>query len=108
MNDRKLLEAAAKAAGHGIEFDDASGLIFMGNKFTGVLWNPLHNDGDALRLSAGLRINVEYVKTQGGIEVGVNCWPVGRGDCGLIVEGDDPTACARRAIVRAAAAMAVG
>ena len=107
MTDRELLEAAAKAAGltytvHHLGGEDYS-LSIDGYSW----WNPLTNDGDALRLSACLRINVEYVKTRGGIEVGVNCWPVGRGDCGLSVEGDDPSACARRAIVRAAAAMAV-
>ena len=58
MNDRELLELAAKAAG----YDDAwwsepFGYVLLrseGNR----AWDPLANDGDALRLAVKLEINV--------------------------------------------------
>lgn len=101
MTDRELLEAAAKAAGHGVEFDDASGLVFMDTKFTGVLWNPLHNDGDALRLAVALRLELDIHHT--GIAVRT---PDGHKMLVYAEEQPDAYAATRRAIVRAAAAMA--
>jgi hypothetical protein len=51
-----------------------------------------------------LRINVEHAETLGRQLYGVNCWPVGRGDCGYMeTDLSDPCAATRRAIVRAAA-----
>lgn len=47
MNDRELLELAAKAAG--IEWDE----------FTLDCWNPLISDGDALRLAVKLKMRVD-------------------------------------------------
>ncbi len=53
MNDRELLELAAKAAGevHGEWIGNAA-------YFDGVLsrWNPLTDDGDALRLAVKLHL----------------------------------------------------
>lgn len=100
MTDRELLEAAAKADGHGVEFDDVSGLTYWGDRFTGLLWNPLHNDGDALRLAVKL-----------GICLGPNfdgTFAVAFGDDGRNITeplGDDPCAATRRAVVRAAASL---
>ena len=58
--DRELLELAAKAAGifgvweeHSDFFDiNTSGIYVDGASF---LWNPLSDDGDALRLATGSR-----------------------------------------------------
>jgi hypothetical protein len=123
MNDRELLEAAAKAAGivgawkekanpsiRASSGPDTIEGFFIASPRGGYgkLWRPLADDGDALRLAAMLRINIEYVATLGGIDAGVNCWPRGRGDCGLTVFGDDAASCTRRAIVGAAAALAEG
>ena len=105
--DRELLELAAKAAGI-----DSVPQPFLHNRKeegmlckSGRLWNPLTDDGDALRLAIRLRINIEHMKTLGGEDFGVNCWPVGRGDCGVSEDSDlsDYAAITRRAIVRAAA-----
>ena len=63
MNDRELLELAAKAAG--IEVWPGTGfqahMLFKrpakadpDGKVTGVEWNPRDDDGDALRLAADL------------------------------------------------------
>ena len=100
MKDRELLEAAAKAAGHGVEFDDASGMTFMDTKHTGLLWNPLHNDGDALRLAVYLQLDV-YVRG-GWIEA---VGPMGAPQKVHYNGADARRDAARLAIVRAAAAM---
>jgi hypothetical protein len=102
MTDRELLEAAARAAGHTCE-------VFVDGKYVRrevdgqpVYWNPLQDDGDALRLAVKLRM---YVDAR---EYGVVAF-VGNGDvyepCVEEINGE-PYAATRRAIVRAAAAMA--
>ena len=85
MTDRELLELAAKAVGKryvdGESWDEDAG------------WNPLTDDGDALRLAVKLSLlcddDVQYAP--------VNVW-----------EGQDPYAATRRAIVRAAAEIGRG
>lgn len=100
MTDRELLAYAAKAAG--IQFSEAGG----GARYApqpGIMqpyvpWNPLTDDGDALRLAVKLKfvlsppdpyLNKVYVSGEG-----VGCVE----DC-----LDEPYAATRRAIVRAAA-----
>lgn len=107
MTDRELLEAAAKAAG--LEPFNAWGKTFvMGDGSPPKAeWNPLTDDGDALRLAVKLR--VDFMTTGhliDGTEVVSVIFPV-NGDCDSISEphGSDPYAATRRAIVRAAAAM---
>jgi hypothetical protein len=108
MTDRELLEAAAKAAG--IEFnpefsaDAGLAMVCTDNKTgaqTGRWWNPLTDDGDALRLAVKLQMEVDcfYKLT----------------DCSMALANDavrsakewhkdsDTYAATRRAIVRAAA-----
>jgi hypothetical protein len=110
VSDRELLELAAKAAGilplpDGKELDAApdGGLMICGGGEV-KYWNPLTDDGDALRLTVTLRINIEHAETLGRESHGVNCWPVGQGHCAWM-ENDltDYNAATRRAIVRAAA-----
>ena len=102
MKDRELLELAAKAAG-------IEGVISVDHKFIWTKnaterWNPLQDDGDALRLAVKLRIDVQFCKNMGGEFVEVMAHPVGRGDCmGMAEIGEDDLAATRRAIVRAAA-----
>lgn len=85
MTDRELLESAARAAG----------LPFS--------WNPLHDDGDALRLAVKLGLAV-FPPENDGDEAAVSM--PGRDGAWVRepVQGD-PYAATRRAIVRAAAAM---
>jgi hypothetical protein len=108
-----MLEFAAKAAGIVVirsRLDDPLArdmLVANGRRNphheTGP-WNPITDDGDALRLVVKLGINVEHAETLGRQLYGVNCWPVGRGDCGYMeTDLSDPDAATRRAIVRAAA-----
>lgn len=65
MNDRELLEAAAKAAGVKVlagfqaERDAAGhGDVGLWTSCT-TCWNPLTDDGQALRLAAELNIDIE-------------------------------------------------
>lgn len=91
--DRELLELAALAAGYqpqGME----QGLMYLLGVQNG--WNPLTDDGDALRLAVRLEL---VVAQQGSRAVAA------RHDCIDQIEahGIDPFAATRRAIVRAAA-----
>lgn len=108
MSDRELLEAAAKAAGLAVypwPEEDPVRLNLMG----GMEWNPLENDGDALRLA--VRLGLE-VSCDGKDKVIVG-WPdkhhPGSKDGCVFYshvtepKGDNPYAATRRAIVRAAA-----
>lgn len=58
MNDRELMEAAAKAAGIGLtkKFLIADSVA---KTKTGDSWAPLIDDGDALRLAVRLGLRVE-------------------------------------------------
>ena len=105
--DCELLELAAKAAGYQID-GPASKYMVQGYTFDSLLrlnergghsvWNPLTNDGDALRLAVKLGITIvpNYYAEQQGLGITI------------FTELDDsadyctPT---RRAIVRVAAAM---
>jgi hypothetical protein len=68
------------------------------------LWNPLTDDGDALRLAVKLGMKL-YLDPYGDCGVQAD---VGEVDIVTAYEpsGDDSAAATRRAIVRAAAAMA--
>ena len=96
--ERELLEAAAKAAGIAIEWDGDLPIPFGSD----VAWNPLTDDGDALRLAVKLKLKI----TIGNAIVMVESrWPTP--DAGERFDSDDEAATAtRRAIVCAAAAMA--
>jgi hypothetical protein len=59
MTDRDLLEAAAKAAGFTRWFWECGSLI-VGEITAEDVWNPLSDDGDALRLEVKLRITVTW------------------------------------------------
>jgi hypothetical protein len=65
MNDKKLLEFAAKAAGYPRTKWDEHGWFYvcgLEGEWLGPsdfeLWNPLTDDGDALRLAVKLKIDV--------------------------------------------------
>jgi len=63
MTDHELLELAAKAAGFRRDFQwncrflpSAGGSVLCGNSWT--KWNPLEDDGDALRLAEKLGLTI--------------------------------------------------
>ena len=113
MNDRELLELAAKAAGLPVEFVDeygdteVNGFWPCGYGDDGDVlewWNPLTDDGDALRLAVKLAIDLYFHET----EVEATAFQAdpdehGVHPFGIEPAGDDSGAATRRAIVRAAA-----
>ena len=94
--DRELLELAAKAAG--IELTGADRAAWLNRSSYG--WNPLDDDGDALRLAVGLALWI-FTPDIDDLKVHVRR----RDDKETVAEKvlDDPYAATRRAIVRAAA-----
>lgn len=62
MTDKELLELAAKAAGHHIVDNGHPISLYIASEGCkgGVRWNPLSDDGDALRLAAKLCIEIEH------------------------------------------------
>lgn len=106
MNDRELLELAAKAAGLDVEFMAISGANIVSGEHCG-LWRPLDDDGDALRLA--IRLGVGFGRCfQVVIDSEINRTGVRHTDRGgkydsLEYHARDPYAATRRAIVRAAA-----
>lgn len=109
MNDRKLLELAAKAAGVPWEGVIEDGGVFV---LDGRQWGPLTDDGDALRLAVALHIDISSYKESGNVHAHSK-HSLGMGTSGyhsyqaheVMTEafGEDRMAATRRAIVRAAA-----
>ena len=94
MTDREMLELAAKAAG--LEYGTkrsptGSAALYLGP--SEGWWNPLTDDGDALRLAVKLELDVMFASVR-SVDDDVNI---------TIEAGTDPYAATRRAIVRAAA-----
>lgn len=103
--DRELLELAAKAAGYtwvrGIT--DAGGW-WHDNPDLARPWNPLTNDGDALRLAVKLRFEVNCtIEDKPTFSIYAN--NKGRMLAKHEDRCPDPYAATRRAIVRTAAAI---
>lgn len=103
MSDRELLELAAKAVGllppsEGRELDYSvdGGLAFCGGGEY-VVWSPLTDDGDALRLAVRLRLTLLLELPRIGIGPRMDFPEV------WVEEGEDEDSATRRAIVRAAA-----
>jgi hypothetical protein len=112
MTDRELLEAAAKAAG--IEFAGYGADGKTGWRKDGIhnaRWNPLTDDGDALRVVVALELELYYGDDEGGTTACVGYTMAAHAETAGMVAymieyvRDDPLAATRRAIVRAAAAM---
>lgn len=102
MTDRELLEAAAKAAGIELGVWTAYGHYVGG--LEGHVWNPLKDDGDALRLAVKLQLNeLWFDRSTGRPEV--VCGKPGFGAIAVEPIREDPYAATRRAIVRAAASL---
>jgi hypothetical protein len=99
MNDKELLELAAKAIGHKVYFNfvDRCQLSTDGTSSGYVaFWNPLESDGDALRLAVKLSLD---------IHIDINLTEVVYLDAITEAHLGDPYAATRRAIVRAAASI---
>ena len=118
MMDKELLKFAAKAAGikmdksprngggmHNTGFDILGNVVLDWHNST--TWNPLTDDGDALRLVVKLRMAVNHYGEGTVVELPLHSQE-GLSTNPAIVEesGTDPYAATRRAIVRAASEIA--
>jgi len=100
MTDKELLEYAAKAAGVYIEeWYDSAGAYYV-NQDGSRWWNPLTDDGDALRLAVKLCLCVDCVIGADEVTAFV---ADGIFHSEIDICADDRHAATRRAIVRAAA-----
>lgn len=115
MTDKELLELAAKACGYkqvsASYHSDDDGFptsefwylhvkdLYDGKSGSSCVWNPLTDDGDALRLAVKLRM--EIIHLSDGVEVSSYDNKVCEAE--YPSEEQDPYAATRRAIVRAAA-----
>lgn len=97
MSDHELLMLAAKAAGLSVYFY-GNGRCRHWDKEK--YWEPLTDDGDALRLAVKLHIDIRHFMFERGF---MDCLVDRLGKCLRETLGDDPDAATRRAIVRAAA-----
>jgi len=109
MSDRELLELAAKAAGYQFSTSMRSLSqppvpVILAESGRWKQWDPLHDDGDALRLAVKLRMEIDHNHpADQGLWVSVRAW---RGRTGAVEEFDDESlraAATRRAITMAAA-----
>jgi len=108
MTDREMLEMAAKAAGYAVEWHEVVvsrrgrfGLIEHtkkeGFRLNFQRWDPLTDDGDALRLAVRLHMQVSVTKESCRAET-LPC-------LGVRVNDSDENLATRRAVVMAAAAV---
>ena len=104
MNDRELLEAAAKAAGlyyHGARVGrdyESCYVSRTGNTDDWFIWSPLTDYGDALWLAVKLGLVVDCSRPSAAPPFHMHAGP--------LPDFSDPGAATLRVIVRAAAAMA--
>ena len=100
-SDRELIELAAKAAGYDVGENShiPSGGMWVNDEIVGDWkWNPLGDDGDALRLAAALNILVGVGQA----------WTAGSQQYGVMFDGypeGELFKATRLAVVRAAAAI---
>jgi len=101
VDDRELLELAAKAAGIELKWHHSGECAYARrNGEYWAVWNPLTDDGDALRLAVKLRfrVDVDFDRVDVSDQFGAAAEYLYR-----LPSPTDPYAATRRAIVRAAA-----
>jgi len=100
--DRELLELAAKAACIQLDFSIRGDFppYYVNERGGHSSWNPLTDDGDALRLAVALGLVVDCSRPSAAL-------PFTRHDY-ILSEGGADDAATRRAIVRAAAEIGRG
>ena len=111
MTDQQLLEAAASALGI-YYWREVDTLLTHGDVVGSTReWNPLTDDGDAFRLAVKLRIDIllDPPDCQASCVEAIANHSDGLSPFAIeTLDGRDEMAATRRAVVRAAAAMAQG
>lgn len=105
MTDKQLLEYAAKAAGYKVVGYKKDIGVFLATKawpFSGEYWNPLTDDGNALRLAVKLKLDLFFHPSKVAAHIAGGRIPPIRYIAGEEYSSD-PYAATRRAITRAAA-----
>lgn len=106
MNEKEMLELAAKAAGYYLRHEqDGSITVWLDNGPDIIQWNPLTDDGDAFRLMVRLGMEVYIDNHPDGcqcVEVESHTHKVGR-FIQLLTNHDDHEAATRYAIFACAA-----
>ena len=100
MNDKELLELAAKAIGLKLKYN------YLGGRDANQPWDPLEDDGDALRLAVKLKLDIEFHegddRTPPGVTANTYKFEL-HGAAENIALNPDLLCATRRAITRAAA-----
>ena len=104
--DRELLELAARAAGIelGAWHPDKKS-YWVGEFYSGKEWNPLTDDGDALRLAVKLNMQIVITGKSDSLDVGITDARSTESGWEKAIHIKCPYDATRRAIVRAAAAI---
>jgi hypothetical protein len=105
MTDRELLEWAAKAAGMDLAWDVPPTPYYVKDGAGLRDWNPLTDDGDALRLSVKLGLLVYVMPDAGFTAIRLPGEHIGGKYDEVQTHDADPYAATRLAIVRAAASI---
>ena len=101
MEDRELLELAAKAIGLQIGgWSEGACAYFVKQPNPSFLWNPLNNDGDAFRLAVNLDLDMIFYRKHVDICDNNRSQDISRGD--FASNNDSKMEAARRAIVHRA------
>ena len=115
MTDKEMLEYAAKAAGVELVWHGDTDPWCYAEIAPGIKWNPLTDDGDALRLAVRLGLHArQFPIIDDGFDAPlgmVEVWRVDDDDPAhveFLRSGDDRLVATRRAIVRAAAEIGKG
>jgi hypothetical protein len=109
MTDRELLEKAAKAAGFQwnstVQHEDGSlhGCFLDADYQEAWPWNPLTDDGDALRLTVKLGMHIRFYRKH--VDVDAEAFSLVNSIVSESFTGARKGEATRRAIVRAAAAL---
>lgn len=115
MDDKTLTELAAKAAGYQVvglarkyivQGVSDIALLFLNERGGDSVFDPLNDDGDALRLAVklGMQIHINY--DPAGFSAIAVLQSTAKGARTFVeTDGDDPCASSRRAITKAAAAI---
>ena len=94
MTDKEQLELAAKAAGIKLWTRPYDARLYIDSPMR--VWNPLTDDGDALRLAVKLGLMIDVINDATGVQALDVAWCIEQ-------HKGDQYAATRRAIVRAAA-----